>query len=52
MLSWALLSTGLIESEITGSGTCMELMAIWTDSSVKVSPEAQSMPNIATMSPA
>ena len=52
MLSWLLVSVGFTESEITGAGTCMELMATSTDSSVKVSPEAQSMPNMATMSPA
>ena len=52
MLSCDLLSTGLTDSEITGAGTCIELIATSIDSSVNVSPEAQSMPNIATMSPA
>ena len=41
-----------MESEITGSGTCIELIETSTLPSVKVSPEAQSMPNSATMSPA
>src|SRR6266540_2224764 len=44
-------STGLMESEITGSGTCIEVMLSLTLPSVNVSPELHSMPNIATMSP-
>ena len=52
MLSWALESTGLTDSEITGSGTYIEVMASRGPSPTKVSPEWQSMPNRPTMSPA
>ena len=51
-LSWAFCSFTETESEITGSGTCIELMATSMVPSVKVSPDAHSMPNSATMSPA
>ena len=52
MLSAAFWSTGLIESEITGSGMCIDVMATLMLPSVNVSPEAQSTPKSATMSPA
>ena len=52
MLISLLLSIGLIDSEMTGSGTCIEVIATLTVPSVKVSPELHSMPNMATMSPA
>ena len=51
-LAWAFCSLGLIVSEMTGSGTCIEVIATSSVPSVNVSPEVQSMPNIATMSPA
>ena len=51
MLICALLSTGLMASEMTGAGTCMELIDQLRALLQKVSPEAQSMPNRATMSP-
>jgi hypothetical protein len=44
-------SFGLIESEITASGTNIEVIATSMLPSVKVSPEAQSTPKSATMSP-
>jgi hypothetical protein len=37
---------------MTGSGTNIDVIATLSSPSVKVSPELQSMPNIATMSPA
>ena len=45
-------SLGLIESEITASGTCIDVIATSSLPSVKESPDAQSMPKSATMSPA
>ena len=51
MFVWALLSFGVTVSEMTGSGTCIDVIATLSVPSVKVSPELQSMPNIATMSP-
>ena len=44
-------SAGAMESEITGSGTCIALIATSVVPSVKVSPEAHSIPKSATMSP-
>ena len=44
-------SAALTASETTGSGTCIERIVIGVPP-VKVSPEAQSMPKSATMSPA
>ena len=52
MLSWALESTGWTESEITGSGTYIEVMLILGPSPTKVSPVWQSIPKRPTMSPA
>ena len=52
MLSWALESTGLTDSEITGSGTNIEVIASRGPSETKVSPVRQSMPKSPTMSPA
>jgi len=49
MLIWALLSFGTIASEMTGSGTYMEVMVRLTPGETKVSPEAHSMPNRAPM---
>ncbi len=51
MLASLFESTGLMEREITGSGTCIEVMLSLTLPSVNVSPVLQSMPNMATMSP-
>jgi len=52
MLICDLLSLGLIISLMTGSGTNIEVMAISTVPSVKVSPELQSTPKRAQRSPA
>ncbi|KAL4562868.1 hypothetical protein LXL04_026899 [Taraxacum kok-saghyz] len=41
--------TGETANETTGSGTFMEVMVYFTDPSVKVSPDAQSNPNTATI---
>ena len=51
-LAVALLSFGEIASLITASGTCIDVIVYFTLPSVKVSPEAHSTPNSATMSPA
>ncbi len=52
ILSCALESTGATDSEMTGSGTNMEVMASRGPLPTKVSPELQSMPKRPTMSPA
>ncbi len=49
--SAALLSTGVMAREMTGSGTKIEVMARFRPGLQKVSPEAQSTPKRATMSP-
>ena len=46
-----LLSAGVTDSEITGAGTWMDVMLTFTVPSVNVSPEWQSSPKIATISP-
>ncbi len=51
MLVCALLSFGVTVRLITGSGTNIEVIATFSSPSVNVSPELQSMPNIAMMSP-
>jgi hypothetical protein len=43
---------GATASEMTASGTCIEVIVYSTSPSVNVSPEAQSTPNMAMMSPA
>jgi hypothetical protein len=43
--------SGLIESEITGSGTNMLVMDNEVEPSVKVSPDAHSIPKMAQISP-
>ena len=48
----AALSCGSTASEMTASGTCMDVIVTLMRPSVKVSPEAHSTPNRATMSPA
>jgi hypothetical protein len=45
-------SFGATARSITASGTCIEVMVTDSRPSVKVSPEAHSTPNSATMSPA
>ena len=47
----AFLSLGLIDKEITGLGTYIEAIETFNPPEVNVSPEAQSTPNKATMSP-
>ena len=49
MLTSALLSFGMIASEMTGLGTYMEVMVRLSPGAMKVSPEAQSMPKRAPM---
>ena len=48
----ALRSSGLIDRWITASGTWIDVIATLRRFVVKVSPDAQSTPNSATMSPA
>jgi len=48
----AFLSAGTSASEMTGSGTNIDVIDSFVLPSVKVVPEAQSTPNMATMSPA
>ena len=54
LLNWVPTSllTGVMARDMTGSATCMELRATFCLPQVKVSPEAHSTPNIATISPA
>ena len=49
MLICALLSLGVMASEITGSGTNMEVMVRLMPGEMKVSPEEHSMPKSAPM---
>jgi hypothetical protein len=51
-LVWAWLSLGLIDSSMTGSGTNIDVIVTSMVPSVNVSPDAQSTPKSATMSPA
>ena len=52
MLSWDFFSAGVSASEITGSGTKIEDRARLRPGVTKVSPDWQSIPNRAVMSPA